>query len=115
MLPIKFLSNRFYYKKPVGTRFKQKLKEGKKIKEYTGEVMGYEKPNYISIRLWVDKVTIQVDYRLKQEGENTVLNYSSEMVSANFLVKLISKCFSGYYKKMLGSDFNKLRGFAENL
>lgn len=99
--------------KPVGTRFKQKLKEGNKIKEYTGEVTGYEKPYYISVRLWVNNVTIQVDYRLKQEGESTVLNYSSEMVRANFFIKLISKCFSGVYKKMLVNDFNKLKELAE--
>src|ERR1051325_6477971 len=49
--------------KTVGTKFKQRIKEGGRINEYDGEVVAYSKPHHLAIVIGNKQFTVHVDYR----------------------------------------------------
>ena len=51
-------------KNPLGSKFKQKIREGKKIEVYDGEVTAYDRPKHLGARVYNKAFSVQVDYRL---------------------------------------------------
>jgi uncharacterized protein YndB with AHSA1/START domain len=74
----------------VGTKFKQKLKEGGKIVEYDGEVLAYTKPSFIKIKIWNPTFGVTVDYNLSPESEGTKLDYKAVIISDKWYFKLFA-------------------------
>ena len=49
---------------PVGTRFTQRIRRGRQVAEYDGEVTAYDKPRHLAVRMGNEKFAFDVDYRL---------------------------------------------------
>ena len=99
--------------KTVGTKFKQRIKEGSHINEYDGEVIAYEKPHHLAIMLGNQHFTVKVDYRFTADGTRTRLDYQAEMIRAGWFVRLMSKLFSGFTQRILDKQMRKLKLLAE--
>jgi uncharacterized protein YndB with AHSA1/START domain len=100
--------------KTVGTKFKQRIKEGRRVNEYDGEVIAYEKPYHLAILIGNKHFTVQVDYRFTADGLQTRLDYKSEMVRSNRFVRLMCKLFAGFTKRLLDKQMKKLKELAES-
>ncbi|MEW6129369.1 MAG: SRPBCC family protein [Acidobacteriota bacterium] len=99
---------------PVGTKFKQRIREGRRIAEYDGEVLVYENPTHLAIIIGNQQFTMQVDYRFSAKGEWTWLDYSATMVGGNFFMKLFAKLFAPLTRRILDRQMRKLKEVAEN-
>src|SRR5438128_7653277 len=64
---------------PVGAKFKQKIRECGRVKEYDGEVTAFAKPKHLGIRLSPPQFSVQVDYWLTPVGNGTRLDYAAEV------------------------------------
>jgi uncharacterized protein YndB with AHSA1/START domain len=100
--------------KTVGTKFKQRIKEGGRVNEYDGEVIAYEKPHHLAILLGNKHFTVQVDYRFTADGLQTRLDYQSEMIRANRFVRLMCRLFAGFTKRLLDRQMKRLKELAES-
>lgn len=100
--------------KTVGTKFKQRIKEGSQVNEYDGEVIAYEKPHHLAILLGNKYFTVKVDYRFTPDGARTRLDYQAEMIRADWFVRLMCKLFSGFTKRLLDRQMKKLKELAES-
>jgi uncharacterized protein YndB with AHSA1/START domain len=100
--------------KAVGTKFKQRIKEGSRVKEYDGEVIAYDKPQHLAILLGNKQFTVKVDYRFTANGTQTRLHYSAEIIRAGWFVRLMGKLFAGFTKRLLDKQMKKLKALAES-
>ncbi len=98
---------------PIGTKFKQRIREGGRVVEYDGEVTDYVKPTFLGIRIGNRQFTLQVDYRLNATATGTRLNYKAEAVGASWLVKLLGKLFSPFTRRILDKQMKRLKRLAE--
>jgi uncharacterized protein YndB with AHSA1/START domain len=99
---------------PLGTCFIQKIREGGRVGEYTGEVIAYEKPTRLAIDIGNSQFTMRVDYRLSPTPVGTRLDYSVETIKATWLVRLLGKIFSGFTRRLLDRQMKKLKELAES-
>jgi uncharacterized protein YndB with AHSA1/START domain len=77
-------------KHPLGSKFKQKIRDGKKLEVYEGEVTAYERPKHLGARVHNKSFTVQVDYRLMQIKKVTHLEFISEVTFHNLAFKMLA-------------------------
>lgn len=98
---------------PVGTRFKQKIREGGRVKEYDGEVTAFAKPKHLGIRLFCPQFSVAVDYRLTPVEGGTRLDYVADFASGNWFFRLMVRLFGFLMRGMLTKQMRKLKELAE--
>ncbi len=98
---------------PVGTKFKQRIREGGRIAEYDGEVTAYQKAKRLGIRIGNRQFTMQVGYRFSETATGTRLDYSAEMVAGTWLAHFLSKLFNWFTMRLLDRQMKKLKAAAE--
>ena len=98
---------------PVGTKFKQRIREGGRVKEYDGEVTAFARPKHLGIRLFSPQFSVQVDYRLTPVGDSTRLDYSADVTCGHWFFRLLARLFSFFMKGMLRKQMAKLKELAE--
>jgi uncharacterized protein YndB with AHSA1/START domain len=98
---------------PVGCKFKQKIREGGRVKEYDGEVTAFTRPKHIGIRLFAPQFSVQVDYHLTPIGDATRLDYSCEVSCKSWFFRLMGRIFGFFMKGMLRRQMTKLKELAE--
>jgi uncharacterized protein YndB with AHSA1/START domain len=77
-------------KHPVGSKFKQRIREGKKIEVYDGEVTAFERPKHLGARVYNKAFSVQIDYRLTHTKKITHLEFSSEVTFHNLAFKMLA-------------------------
>jgi uncharacterized protein YndB with AHSA1/START domain len=77
-------------KKPVGSKFTQKIREGKKIEVFDGEVTAYERPKHLGARVHNKSLSVQADYHLKSVKTTTHVEFTTEVTFNNLALKLIA-------------------------
>jgi uncharacterized protein YndB with AHSA1/START domain len=100
--------------KTVGTKFKQRIKEGSQVNEYDGEVIAYEKPHHLAILLGNKHFTVKVDYHFTPDGTRTRLDYQCEMIRGGWFVRLMCRLFAGFTQRILDKQMKKLKELAES-
>jgi uncharacterized protein YndB with AHSA1/START domain len=98
---------------PVGTKFKQKIKEGKRTQEFDGEVMAYEKPKNLSVKVENKYCAMLVDYNLSPIATGTRLDYSCEMFWLAWIARMMAVLFGWVMKSVLRIQMTKLKALAE--
>lgn len=98
---------------PVGTKFTQRLREGRRIAEYAGRVVAYEKPNQLAVTIGNAQFEMLVVYRFTPKGAWTWLDYSATMTRGNLFIKLMSKLFAPLTRRILDKQMQKLKELAE--
>lgn len=100
-------------KNPVGAKFKQKLKEGGRIAEYDGEVLAYQKPNLLSIRLGNKMFSVDVTYRLSKIPNGTHIDYICKQTFHSLIARITGTLFSGFMNRVFRKQMTKLKEMAE--
>lgn len=98
---------------PVGTKFTQKLKEGRRIAEYAGEVLAYDKPRLLGIRIGNNMFQVEVYYRFAPIATGTRLLYECNILYKNWLSRSIGKLFEWLNRRILTKQMNALKLLAE--
>ena len=78
------------HKHPIGSRFQQKIRDGKKIEVYDGVVTAFDRPRHLGARVYNKALTVQVDYRLTRVQKHTHLEFISEVTFHSLAYKLAS-------------------------
>ncbi len=94
-------------KHPVGSTFTQKIRDGKKLDVYDGQVVAYEKPKHLGVQVSNGGMTANVDYRLKSLKKKTQLEFTSNLqfksLAFKLLVNLSQPILRGIIEKQLKS------------
>jgi carbon monoxide dehydrogenase subunit G len=97
----------------VGTRFRQRIREGGRLVEYEGEVTAYEKPRHIGVRIGNAMFACEVDYRFAPEGQGTRLDYRAEFLYRHWLARVMGALFGWLTWRILKKQIAKLKAVAE--
>ena len=81
-------------KHPLGSRFQQRIREGKKVEVYDGEVTAFDRPRHLGARVYNKALTVHVDYRLTKVKKHTHLEFVSDVTFHSLAFKLLAG-FSG--------------------
>ncbi|MEW5986668.1 MAG: SRPBCC family protein [Chloroflexota bacterium] len=100
-------------RRPVGTRFIQRVREGGRIGEYEGVVTAYERPYRLTVEMGNKHFTTQVDYQLTAIPGGTHLDYTADTLRASALARRIGKTLTGVTQKALEKQMLKLKAAAE--
>jgi uncharacterized protein YndB with AHSA1/START domain len=98
---------------PVGTKFKQRIKEGSRIQEYDGEVMSYEKPKNLSVKVANKQIAVLVDYNLSPIAGGTRLDYACEVFCFSWIARVMGRLFGWLMKSILRKQMDNLKAVAE--
>src|SRR5262249_31843191 len=98
---------------PLGTKFKQRIREHGKPKEYEGVVTDYDKPSHLGVKIHCDHFSVQVNYRFSRIPTGTRLDYEAEIMPANFLTRVMLFLFGWLAKGVTKKQLDKLKGAAE--
>jgi len=99
---------------PVGSRFRQRIREGGRLSEFHGEVVAYDKPRHLAITLGNNAFTMRVDYRFTTlNPTQTRLDYSADMVSGSWFGRLMGALFRSLTVRILHKQMAALKALAE--
>jgi uncharacterized protein YndB with AHSA1/START domain len=98
---------------PVGTKFKQKIKEGGRVVEYDGEVLAYEKPRLLGVRIGNRMFSVDVFYQFEAIAEGTRLKYECRLTYHNVVAKMMGIMFGWLSKRILVKQMTALKALAE--
>ncbi|WP_052807167.1 SRPBCC family protein [Risungbinella massiliensis] len=98
---------------PVGTKFTQKLKEGGRVVGYAGEILAYDKPRLLGIRIGNTMFQVEVYYRFEPITTGTRLCYECNLFYQNWLAQTIGKLFEWLNRRILTKQLNALKQLAE--
>ncbi len=100
----------------VGSRSVMKIKEGGKIAEYNIEVVKYEPPKFMGIKMWggsFKDMEVFVDYKLNDLKGRTRLDYICTVEPQGFFMKMMMPLFKMFSLMQLKSFFKTLKSLAE--
>lgn len=97
----------------VGTRFTQRITQGKRVAEYTGEVTAYEPPTRFAVRIGNERFAFDVDYRLHDEGGATLLDYEARSQAAGGAGRLADAVFGWLTRGIAKKQLRRLKQVAE--
>lgn len=99
---------------PVGSRFKQRIREGGRVATYDGEVVAYDKPRHIAVRLSSSQFTMRVDYRFSAiDAQRTRLDYAVDMTMHTFVARIMGRLFAGFTRKLAQKQVGAFKAYAE--
>jgi uncharacterized protein YndB with AHSA1/START domain len=98
---------------PVGTKFKQKIREGGRVQEYDGEVIAYEKPKHLAVCIGNKHFAALADYRFTPTTAGTRLDYSCEITCHSWFVRVMAVMFGWLTRRILRKQMAKLKELAE--
>jgi uncharacterized protein YndB with AHSA1/START domain len=101
-------------KRPLGSKFKQKIKEGKKIEVYHGEVTAYERPKHLGARVYNKSFSVQVDYRLTKIKNLTHLEFSSEVTFHSLAVKMLAGLSGSIMRAVIEKQMKAVKQLIES-
>jgi uncharacterized protein YndB with AHSA1/START domain len=92
---------------PVGSRFRQRLREGDKVAEFDGEILAYETPVHLAMRIGDEHFSVEVDYRLTAVEGGTRLDYAARpthrTLKSRFLDAVLRPLTAGLVKRQMDS------------
>lgn len=101
----------------VGSTFRMKIREGRKVTEYDGTITAYEPCRYLAIDMvggCMGPMTMHVDYRLEEVGAGrTRLDYSCRASDVPALWRALGLLFRPMVKMQLKGFMRTLKMRAE--
>ena len=102
----------------VGTRFRSKIREGKRLTEYTGETTIFEPERHLQVELvggcGKTPMTMLVDYELEPRGEVTRLHYTWRSEMDGIVAKIMGPTLGRVMGMMMVKKFMRnLRAMVE--
>ena len=100
-------------KNPLGSKFKQKIREGKKIEVYDGEVTAHERPKHLGARVYNKSFSVQVDYRLQKVKNTTRLEFVSEVTFHSLAFKMLAGLSGSIMRAVLEKQMKMVKQLIE--
>ena len=100
-------------KNPLGSTFKQKIREGRKVEVYDGEVTAFERPRHLGVRVFNEAFSVQVDYRLRSVKKKTNLDFTSEITFKSIAFRMLGNLSRAIVGGILEKQIVKLKELAE--
>ena len=98
---------------PVGTAFRQTLKEGGREKTYDGLVTAYEPERMSGVRLTDGLFGVDVRYALSPSGQGARLDYAADLVLQSRLARILGVLFKPLTISILKRHMANLKRVAE--
>lgn len=106
-------------KKGLGSTFRMKMQEGKKVGEYDGEVTAHDRPHRLEVVIWGGNlpagVRVRADYRFSEAAGQTKLDYACTMEGHKgglflWFMRLMMRMFG---RRQVRAYFRELKKHAE--
>jgi carbon monoxide dehydrogenase subunit G len=103
----------------AGSTFRMKIKEGRKVAEYHGEVTAHDPPRHLGVRIWGGALpkgcVMKADYRLTPVAELTRLDYVAEMQAERlgWFLRLLMPLIKLFGRMQLRGFMKQLKRLAE--
>lgn len=101
----------------VGSTFSMKVKQGGRTQHYRGEVLIYDRPKHLNLKLkggdFQHETEMFIDFKLKDLGGRTRLDYVETVDAAGALSQLVSPVVKLFSKMQLKGFFKTLRTLVE--
>lgn len=101
------------HENPVGATFTQKIKEGRRVVTYEGEVTAYDKPRQLGVKLWDKDFSVDVDYRLTPLNGETRLEYTADLHFHTIFSRIMGVLFWWLSRRIIRKQITKLKDIAE--
>lgn len=101
---------------PVGSRFTQTIREGGRTATYDGEILAYDKPRHLAMRLSSAQFTMRIDYRfspIATQAGWTRLDYTVGMTMHSLLARIMGRLFIGFTRRLARRQVEALKVYAE--
>jgi uncharacterized protein YndB with AHSA1/START domain len=98
---------------PVGTRYRQKIKQGDRVVEFEGEITAYDRPHRFSSIIASDQYTVHIDFQFSEIESGTHLDYLASLTDASWTVRLLASTFSSQAQKIVDKQMKNLKTVAE--
>lgn len=98
---------------PVGTTFTQRIREGRRVTEYHGEITTYDPPNAYGSQVTGGSYSMVVEYHLTPANGGTQVVNVCEVDSSSRFVRFMGFLF-GWFTRYLGrKQLRKLKELVE--
>ena len=101
---------------PVGQRFVQKLRMGKSIKEFQGEVIAWQYPTHFGLHIPSAAYSSEAHFRISPEGPaRSTVDYSIDITLHKAIVRLLSPLLRVPLTLFVRKQIGRLKACAEKL
>jgi hypothetical protein len=99
---------------PVGSKFKQLIREGGRLTEYHGEVVAYDKPRHLGVTLGSKDFSVRMDYRFTRlDARRTRLDYSADTRAFTWIGRVMLVLFGWLNRRTANQQMAALKALAE--
>ncbi len=99
---------------PVGTRFRETLKEGGREKTYDGSITAYDTERLLGVRLMDGRFGVDVRHKLAPTEHGTQLDYTADLALQSLLARVLGFLFKPLPMSILRRHMANLKHVAEN-
>jgi uncharacterized protein YndB with AHSA1/START domain len=100
-------------KHPLGSKFQQRIREGKKIDVYDGVVTAFDRPKHLGARVHNKSVTVQVDYRLTKVKKHTHLEFVTEVTFHSLAFRMLAGVSGSIMRGILEKQMKTVKKLIE--
>jgi len=101
---------------PVGQRFVQKLRMGKSIKEFQGQVIAWQYPTHFGLHIPSPAYSSEAHFRISPEGPaQSTVDYSIDVTLHKAIVRLLSPLLRVPLTFFVRKQIRRLKACAEKL
>ena len=98
----------------VGATFSLKIREGRSVNEYAGEITAYERPRVLGSRLSGSIGATEMEYRVTPEGDGTLVEFFGVMQFETWHSKALGFLFGWFAWRIGRNQLKKLKQIAES-
>ena len=101
---------------PVGQRFRQKLRMGKSVKEFFGEVIAWNAPSHFGLRIPSPAYSSEAHFRISPQGpKQSTVNYSIDITLHKAIARLLSPLMKVPLTFFVRKQIGRLKTYAEKV
>jgi hypothetical protein len=101
---------------PVGQRFLQKLRMGKSIKEFHGEIIAWEYPIHFGLHIPAPAYSSEAHFRISPNGPTrSTVNYSIDITLHKAVVRMVSPLLRLPLTLFVRKQIGRLKSHAEKV
>jgi len=101
---------------PVGQRFLQKLRMGKSIKEFHGEIIAWETPTHFGLHIPSPAYSSEAHFRISPQGSTqSTIHYSIDITLHKALARFLSPLMKVPLTLFVRKQIGRLKAYAENV
>jgi len=100
----------------VGQRFRQRLRMGKSVKEFDGEIIAWEAPTHFGLHIPSPAYSSEAHFRISPIGpKRSTVNYSIDITLHKTIVRLLSPFLRVPLTFFVRKQMGRLKACAEKL